>query len=112
MRPAHPDRSQCASLAVGRPTRPSVRYNCKDATATASLSVEDAVKRRSDDLIELSHSIHAEPELRRSPNTRSCAKTQVLVAARGFEITTATGGLDTAFRADYGSGPLVIAYLR
>src|SRR6476660_8542982 len=76
-------------------------------TATASLSVEDAVKRRSDDLIELSHSIHAEPELAFAEH-RSCAKTQVLVAARGFEITTAPGGLDTAFRADYGSGPLVI----
>src|SRR6476619_6861658 len=76
-------------------------------TATASLSVEDAVKRRSDDLIELSHSIHAEPELAFAEH-RSCAKTQVLVAARVFEITTAPGGLDTAFRADYGSGPLVI----
>ncbi len=76
-------------------------------TATASLSVEDAVKRRSDDLIELSHSIHAEPELAFAEH-RSCAKTQALVAAHGFEITAAPGGLDTAFRADYGSGPLVI----
>ena len=32
-------------------------------TATASVSVEDAVNRRSGDLIELSHAIHAEPEL-------------------------------------------------
>ena len=32
-------------------------------TATASVSVEDAVNRRRGDLIELSHSIHAEPEL-------------------------------------------------
>ena len=76
-------------------------------TATASISVEDAVNRRCDDLVELSHSIHAEPELAFAEH-RSCAKTQVLVAEYGFEITAAPGGLDTAFRADYGSGPLII----
>jgi amidohydrolase len=76
-------------------------------TATASTSVEDAVNRRRGDLVELSHSIHAEPELAFNEH-RSCAKTQVLVAEYGFEITAAPGGLDTAFRADYGSGPLII----
>ena len=76
-------------------------------TATASSSVEDAVNRRRGDLVELSHSIHAEPELAFAEH-RSCAKTQALVAERGFEITAAPGGLDTAFRADYGSGPLVV----
>jgi len=76
-------------------------------TATASISVEDAVNRRRGDLVELSHAIHAEPELAFAEH-RSCAKAQALVAEYGFEITTAPGGLDTAFRADYGSGPLVI----
>jgi amidohydrolase len=76
-------------------------------TATASTTVEDAVQRRRGDLIELSHSIHAEPELAFDEH-RSCAKTQALVAERGFEITAAPGGLDTAFRADFGSGSLVI----
>jgi amidohydrolase len=76
-------------------------------TATASTSVEDAVKRHRGDLIELSHSIHAEPELAFAEH-RSCAKTQTLVAEHGFEITKAPGELDTAFRADFGSGPLVI----
>jgi metal-dependent amidase/aminoacylase/carboxypeptidase family protein len=76
-------------------------------TATASISVEDAVNRRRGDLVELSHSIHAEPELAFAEH-RSCAKTQALVAEYGFEITEAPGGLDTAFRADYGSGPLVV----
>ena len=76
-------------------------------TATASISVEDAVQRRRGDLIELSHSIHAEPELAFDEH-RSCAKTQALVAERGFEITAAPGGLDTAFRAEFGSGSLVI----
>ena len=76
-------------------------------TATASTTVEDTVQRRRGDLIELSHSIHAEPELAFAEH-RSCAKTQALVAERGFEVTAAPGGLDTAFRADYGSGSLVV----
>lgn len=76
-------------------------------TVTASTSVEDAVQRRRGDLVELSHSIHAEPELAFAEH-RSCAKTQALAAEYGFEIATAPGGLDTAFRAVYGSGPLVV----
>lgn len=76
-------------------------------TSTASDTVEDAVRRRGDDLVELSHAIHAEPELAFAEH-RSCAKTQVLVAERGFEITPAAAGLDTAFRADFGGGPLVV----
>jgi amidohydrolase len=75
--------------------------------ATALDAVEDLVRRRGADLIELSHAIHAEPELA-FEEYRSCAKAQALVAERGFEITTAAGGLDTAFRADFGSGPLVV----
>ena len=76
-------------------------------SATASVSVEDAINRRRSDLIALSHAIHAEPELAFAEH-RSCAKTQALVAEFGFEITAAAGGLDTAFRASYGSGPLVV----
>ncbi|AQT81303.1 peptidase M20 [Mycolicibacterium litorale] len=76
-------------------------------TATASTRVEGVVAARRGDLIELSHAIHAEPELAFDEH-RSCAKTRALVAERGFEITAAPGGLATAFRADYGSGPLVI----
>lgn len=76
-------------------------------SAIASTTVEDAVHRRRGDLVELSHSIHAEPELAFAEH-RSCAKTKALVAEHGFEITPAPGGLDTAFRALYGSGPLVI----
>ena len=76
-------------------------------TVTASSSVEDAVVRRRGDLLELSHSIHAEPELAFCEH-RSAAKARALVAERGFEITDAPGGLATAFRASYGSGPLVV----
>jgi amidohydrolase len=75
--------------------------------ATALDRVEDVVRRRGADLVELSHAIHAEPELAFAEH-RSCAKTQALVAERGFEITARAGDLDTAFRADFGSGPLVV----
>jgi amidohydrolase len=69
--------------------------------------VEETVRRRGTDLVELSHAIHAEPELAFAEH-RSCAKTQALVVERGFELTAAAGGLDTAFRADYGNGPLAV----
>src|SRR6202044_3539799 len=75
--------------------------------ATVLDRVEDTVRSRSTDLVELSHAIHAEPELAFAEH-RSCAKTQALLAERGFEITPRAGGLDTAFRADFGSGPLVV----
>jgi amidohydrolase len=70
-------------------------------------TVEELVRRRVGDLVELSHAIHAEPELA-FDEYRSCAKAQALVAERGFEITQRAAGLDTAFRADFGSGPLVV----
>ena len=69
---------------------------------------QDVVLSRRNDLIALSHDIHAEPELAFAEH-RSAAKTQALVAERGFAITAAPAGLDTAFRADYGSGDLVVA---
>lgn len=75
-------------------------------TAAAS-SVADVVTSRRHDLVELSHQIHAEPELAFAEH-RSCAKTQALVAERGFDMTTGVAGLDTAFRAVFGSGDLVV----
>ncbi|HUL97843.1 MAG TPA: M20/M25/M40 family metallo-hydrolase, partial [Mycobacterium sp.] len=69
---------------------------------------QDVVLSRRNDLIALSHDIHAEPELAFAEH-RSCAKTQALVAERGFTVSAAPAGLDTAFRADYGSGDLKVA---
>jgi amidohydrolase len=69
-------------------------------------AVEHTVTRRRGDLIALSHDIHAEPELAFGEH-RSREKTQALVAERGFEVAD-VDGLDTAFRATYGSGDLVV----
>ncbi|NEW41123.1 M20 family metallopeptidase [Nocardia cyriacigeorgica] len=61
----------------------------------------------SDELIALSHSIHAEPELA-FEETRSVAKVIAPLAARGFDIETGVAELPTAFRATYGSGELTV----
>ena len=47
--------------------------------ASALANVEDVVRRRGADLVELSHAIHAEPEVAFAEQ-RSCAKAQALVA--------------------------------
>ncbi|SKG47168.1 Putative peptidase/amidohydrolase [Mycobacteroides abscessus subsp. bolletii] len=70
---------------------------------TASAVVDAAAT----DLVALSHDIHSEPELA-FQEVRSALKTQRLLAERGFEIATGQGGMDTAFRATYGHGPLVV----
>ncbi|RMI31739.1 M20 family metallopeptidase [Nocardia stercoris] len=85
-------------VAAGR--APADRRECV-AAADAVLAAAG------DELIALSHSIHAEPELAFA-ETRSVAKVLAPLRARGFEIRTGVADLDTAFVADYGSGDLVV----
>ncbi|MFB8274003.1 M20 family metallopeptidase [Nocardia colli] len=66
-----------------------------------------AIKAALDQLIDLSHSIHAEPELA-FEETRSVAKIIAPLAERGFEVATGVAELPTAFRASFGSGPLTV----
>ncbi|WP_431964386.1 M20 family metallopeptidase [Nocardia sp. bgisy134] len=74
-----------------------------DAAAASDAAVAAAAAR----LVDLSHAIHAEPELA-FEETRSVAKVLAPLAERGFEIRTGVADLPTAFRAAYGSGPLTI----
>ena len=74
----------------------------------ATAVVESVVRGAATDLIALSHSIHAEPELA-FEEFRSASKVADLLAARGFDIHTGIGGLPTAFDARFGSGDLVVA---
>lgn len=69
--------------------------------------VDDAIASAKTDLIALSHSIHAEPELAFEEH-RSAAKTAELLAQHGFEVESGVAGLPTAFSASFGSGELVI----
>ncbi|MFI6171856.1 M20 family metallopeptidase [Nocardia sp. NPDC051052] len=77
------------------------------ARADAVQQSDAAIKAAVDELIDLSHSIHAEPELA-FEETRSVAKIIGPLAERGFEVTTGVAELPTAFRASFGSGPLTV----
>ncbi|MBJ8347366.1 M20 family metallopeptidase [Antrihabitans sp. YC2-6] len=69
--------------------------------------IASVVSAASSDLIELSHSIHGEPELAFA-EFKSSAKLIELLTQRGFEVRTEVAGLPTAFEASFGSGDLVI----
>jgi amidohydrolase len=86
---------------VARDCSPVGRDSADSAASDAAILAAAA------ELIALSHSIHAEPELA-FEETRSVAKTIAPLAARGFEIETGIADLPTAFRASYGSGELTV----
>ncbi|MDO5710141.1 MAG: M20 family metallopeptidase [Micrococcales bacterium] len=58
--------------------------------------------------VELSHDIHAHPELAFEEH-RTAAAVSKLLETHGFAVEHAIAGLDTAFLATAGSGPLVVA---
>jgi non-ribosomal peptide synthetase component F len=72
-------------------------------SVNARRQIEDAVAGWADDVIALSHSLHAEPELGFEEH-RSSAKVARLLSAGGFEVETGVAGLDTAFVATTGTG--------
>jgi amidohydrolase len=77
--------------------------SAKDAARAA---VEDA----RDELIEISLDIHAHPELAMEEKRASGLLADRL-EARGFAVERGALGLETAFRARWGEGPVTIAYL-
>ncbi|MFZ0215010.1 MAG: M20 family metallopeptidase [Candidatus Dormiibacterota bacterium] len=60
-----------------------------------------------DRLVQLSHRIHAVPELR-FEERQSSAMVADLLATNGFDVTSGVAGMETAFVATAGSGPLTI----
>jgi len=77
-------------------------------TMDARAGVRERFQRSRDALIELSHRIHAHPELAFEEERASlwCAET---LDAAGFRVQRGVCGLPTAFVARAGSGPLHIA---
>ncbi len=69
----------------------------------------DAVDAHADRLVELARSLHAEPELAFAEH-RSAEKVSGLLEREGFAVERGTAGLDTAFVARTGSGPLTVAF--
>ena len=74
----------------------------------AKRTAEAAVDASLPDLVRLSHDIHANPELSYA-EVRSSALAAEALERSGFRVTTGTADLPTAFTAETGSGPLVLA---
>jgi amidohydrolase len=75
---------------------------------SAKQSVESAVDGALDSLIQLSHTIHAHPELSYEEE-RAAGWTAAALADGGFTVSEGVGDLPTAFSAEFGSGPMVVA---
>lgn len=71
------------------------------------ISTRSSVERYSTVLVDLSRSIHAEPELAFQEH-RSAEKVASLLEGEGFEVERGVARLDTAFTATYGDGDLVL----
>src|SRR2546428_1534487 len=76
------------------------------AKAAAQAAVGDA----RDELIEISREIHANPELAMEEKRASGLLARRL-EQRGFAVERGAFGLETAFRARWGEGPVTLAYL-
>ncbi len=74
----------------------------------AKAAAQELVDSQGEALIELSHRIHANPEIRWEEE-RSSAWCATPLAEAGFEVETGVAELPTAFVATAGSGPLVIS---
>ncbi|HSB41325.1 MAG TPA: amidohydrolase [Methylomirabilota bacterium] len=67
-------------------------------------SIAESVDRLGDELTELSLRIHAHPELA-FEERRACGWLAEFLAGRGFRLETGVGGIETAFRASFETGP-------
>ena len=78
------------------------------ADVDAKAAVQDLVDGRNDELVDLSHRIHANPEtcFEEEQSSRWCAD---LLDAAGFAVDTGVADLPTAFTATAGTGDLTIA---
>ena len=69
--------------------------------------VHQQIAAHAESLLALSHDVHAHPEPAWEEEW-SCARVAGPLADAGFDVAPGIGGLPTAFRASYGSGPLNI----
>ena len=83
---------------------PTTGSEARDHKAVAEAAVDAHLAR----LVELSHDIHDHPELSYE-EVRSSALAADALDDAGFEVTNGAAGLPTAFVAESGSGPLVVA---
>lgn len=68
-----------------------------------------AVEAARDELVELSHDLHAHPELAFEEH-HAVAVTTGLLERHGFDVAPRAYGIETAYVATYGSGPVRIGF--
>jgi amidohydrolase len=78
------------------------------SVAAIKQAAERSVRRKTDDLLGLSHTIHAHPELKWEEE-RAAAWVAEALSDNGFTVAADGWGLPTAVDARAGSGPLQIA---
>jgi amidohydrolase len=76
--------------------------------AAARQRAQDAVTAVAPELIRLSREIHAHPELAYEER-HACAQLVPFLNAHGFDVREAAYGIETAFRGEWGNGPVTIA---
>jgi len=79
-----------------------------DMTADARATAQRIIEGARDSLIELSHALHADPEIA-FQEVRASASVADQLDAAGFTVTRGLGGLPTAVSGVFGSGPLHVA---
>jgi amidohydrolase len=79
-----------------------------DMTADARATAQRIIEGAHDSLIELSHALHADPEIA-FQEVRASASVADQLDAAGFTVTRGLGGLPTAVSGVFGSGPLHVA---
>ena len=79
------------------------------ASESIRASIADSIASHTDDLLALSHRIHAHPEVAWEEH-RAAAWVGEELAAAGFAVESAYLGLDTAVRARIGSGPFSVVF--
>lgn len=91
------------------PSEPAIAANERNAESLRA-EVVAAIEAEREHLIELSRFIHRHPEIAMQEFAASQACAEFL-AARGFAVDREIADLPTAFRASYGAGGTVIAFL-
>lgn len=76
--------------------------------SNSKAAAQNRVSEIAPQLIELSHWIHAHPEIAWQ-ELESSAHISKFLREFGFEVTEQVAGLETAFRAEFGTGELTIA---
>ena len=81
-----------------------------EADGKAKEQAKAEVAAAGDELIEISRRIHAAPELAMKEHKASALLAERL-EGRGFAVERGIAGMETAFRASWGEGPVTVAYL-